>query len=295
MAVRQATHAGSWYSDQADELTSQLESLLAIARPGLVQGMTPKKNLKALIGPHAGYSYSGKTAAFGYVDVDPDAVETVFLLGPSHHVYLEGCALSKASVYRTPVGDITVDVDLCNELAGSGKFKRMSIDVDQDEHSLEMHLPYIRHVMGGKAFKLVPIMVGYLDAKLEKAYGELLAPFFDRPGTIFIISSDFCHWGRRFRFTYWDKCVPIWKSIEDLDKQGMNMIEQKNADGFRAYLSEFGNTICGRFPIQIFLQVVAHSTQSAEVKFVHYAQSSQCMNMSDSSVSYATAVCVVPS
>ena len=42
--------------------------------------------------------------------------------------------------------------------------------------------------MGGKAFKLVPIMVGYLDAKLEKAYGELLAPFFDRPGTIFIIS-----------------------------------------------------------------------------------------------------------
>ena len=87
---------------------------------------------------HAGYSYSGKTAAFGYVDVDPDAVETVFLLGPSHHVYLEGCALSKASVYRTPVGDITVDVDLCNELAGSGKFKRMSIDVDQDEHSLEM-------------------------------------------------------------------------------------------------------------------------------------------------------------
>jgi len=209
-------------------------------------------------------------------------------------VYLRGCALTGADTYETPVGDIKVDVETCDALMRTGKFERMSLSVDEEEHSLEMHLPYIAHVMKGRDFSLVPIMVGAIDSESEKVYGELLSEYFDKPGHLFIVSSDFCHWGRRFRFTYFDnKDGEIWQSIEKLDKAGMSLIEKKSPAEFRDYLNQYENTICGRHPISVFLQTVKYSTscKNNEIKFVHYAQSSKCMMMSDSSVSYASAIC----
>jgi len=69
----------------------------------------------------------------------------IFLLGPSHHWYLGKAALTQCSVYKTPLGDINVDVNMTEELTrtGGGLFQKMPLDVDEAEHSLEMHLPYI--------------------------------------------------------------------------------------------------------------------------------------------------------
>ena len=289
--VRKALHAGSWYTDKSEVLEKQLRTYLESAQPGTLKKVAPGGRLRALIGPHAGYSYSGKTAAYGYVDIDPTQVKKIFLLGPSHHVYLDGCAVSGAKKYETPIGDIEVDNEVCRALERTGHFQRMNLRVDEEEHSLEMHLPYIAHVMKGHEFTLVPIMVGAIDAKSEQLYGKVLSEYFDKPGHLFIISSDFCHWGKRFRFTFFDKSQgQIWNSIETLDKMGMKLIEKKSAQEFRTYLEDYGNTICGRHPISVFLQVVNHS-ETAEIKFVHYEQSSKCHSMSDSSVSYASAIC----
>ena len=74
---------------------------------------------------------------------------------------------------------------------------------DELEHSLEMHLPMIRHIFNGTgddAIKVVPIVVGSLSREKEAEYGQILAPFFERPDTVFLVSSDFCHWG--FDFDY---------------------------------------------------------------------------------------------
>lgn len=68
-------------------------------------------------------------------------------------------------------------------------------------------------------FTVVPIMVGSLSIEAEAMYGEILAPYLADPQNLFVISSDFCHWGQRFRYTYYDKSYgPIYKSIENLDK-----------------------------------------------------------------------------
>lgn len=67
----------------------------------------------------------------------------VFLLGPSHHYYLTGCALSKCDTYETPLGNLKVDTETVAELHKKAKFDKMSVSQDEDEHSLEMHLPYI--------------------------------------------------------------------------------------------------------------------------------------------------------
>eukprot|EP00471_Norrisiella_sphaerica_P004710 CAMPEP_0184487486 /NCGR_PEP_ID=MMETSP0113_2-20130426/10142_1 /TAXON_ID=91329 /ORGANISM="Norrisiella sphaerica, Strain BC52" /LENGTH=299 /DNA_ID=CAMNT_0026869817 /DNA_START=13 /DNA_END=912 /DNA_ORIENTATION=+ len=289
MSSRKASHAGSWYTDNGSRLKAQMEGWLGEVKLTLQDG-----SLRGLIGPHAGFSYSGPTAAHAYKHINPEKVKRIFLLGPSHHFYTDGCELTACKRYETPVGDIKIDEAMVAELMKTGKFKKMSLGVDEDEHSMEMHLPYIAHVMKGKAFTLVPILVGSLSTKSEKMYGELLAPYLQDPANFFVISSDFCHWGSRFRYNWYDKAEgAIWQSIEALDRKGMKLIENLDPKGFASYLKEYRNTICGRHPIGVFLNAIAafKGKEKAEMKFVKYAQSNQVTNKSDSSVSYASAVC----
>lgn len=99
-------------------------------------------------------------------------------------------------------------------------------------------------------------MVGVLSFEREAEFGTLLAKYLGDPQNLFIISSDFCHWGERFRYTHYDEtCGSIHKSIEVLDRQGMELIEQLDPEPFSAYLRKYNNTICGRHPIGVFLQV----------------------------------------
>lgn len=184
-----------------------------------------------------------------------------------------------------------------NELYQTGHFETMSVSADEDEHSIEMHLPYIAKVMEDfrDQFTIVPILVGSLTPEREVHYGRLLAPYLADPQSLFVISSDFCHWGQRFRYTYYDRSVgEIWQSIQKLDKQGMNLIETLNPSAFTEYLKKYGNTICGRHPIGVLLNAVATLQKTSNghrmlLKFLQYAQSSQCYTSSDSSVSYAAA------
>lgn len=68
-------------------------------------------------------------------------------------------------------------------------------------------------------FTIVPILVGSIPPDVEAIYGKLLAPYLADPQNLFVISSDFCHWGKRFSYTYYDEsCGAIHKSIEKLDK-----------------------------------------------------------------------------
>jgi AmmeMemoRadiSam system protein B len=106
-------------------------------------------------------------------------------------------------------------------------------------------MPYIYKIFGSDA-KIIPIIVGHNDEQLTEEYGKIFAPYFNKHNTLFIISSDFCHWGAHFAYQPLQQGLPIWKHIENLDQQAIKLIEQNNIDGFRKYLDETGNTICGR-------------------------------------------------
>lgn len=98
----------------------------------------------------------------------------------------------------------------------------MSLAADEDEHSIEMQLPFIAKVMeskGQNGFKIVPILVGSLSNEKEYLYGQILSKYFLQPGNVFVISSDFCHWGQRFSFQYYNKgWGEIYQSIQKLDE-----------------------------------------------------------------------------
>uniref|UniRef100_A0A0B6ZGM1 Protein MEMO1 n=1 Tax=Arion vulgaris TaxID=1028688 RepID=A0A0B6ZGM1_9EUPU len=292
--IRKASHAGSWYTDSGAELNAQLESWLSKANESL-------KPARAIIAPHAGYYFCGACGAFAYRQVDPTLVKRIFILGPSHHVQMSGCALSGTATYETPLYNLTIDTRVYEELYATGAFDTMSLSTDEAEHSIEMHLPYIAKVMESQKghFTIVPILVGSLQPDKEAKYGQILSPYLRDPENLFVISSDFCHWGKRFSYTYYDKTRgKIWQSIEVLDKMGMDIIENIDPTAFTKYLQTFQNTICGRHPIGVLLNALdyLHRTSNGikmELKFLKYAQSSQCETFHDSSVSYVSAALVL--
>lgn len=287
--IRLPSHAGSWYSDNAKLLDSQLTEWLS--KTANDSSVIPP--IKALIGPHAGFDYSGPTAAWGYRYLSSRKDLKVFLLGPCHHVYLKSCGITSLKVYRTPLGDIDIDQELVSELKSTGFFTETTKRVEEEEHSLEMHLPYIQKLLKGTSFKLVPIMVGNLDAKAEENYGALLAKYFDREDTVFIVSSDFCHWGAGFDFMYYRKeDGEIYQSIEKLDRVGMNLIQEHDFKGYTEYLEKTENTICGRHPIGVLINIILKSAHRDKIKtkFTQYAQSDRVKSKKGTSVSYASAV-----
>ncbi|KAE8226275.1 hypothetical protein CF319_g1109 [Tilletia indica] len=337
MRVRSASHAGSWYTNNGAALNRSLDGWLSavngaeVPEPSSVHvegasagqdggvGM-PVPGCRAVIAPHAGYSYSGPAAAWAYRCIDTTGIKRVFILGPSHHVYLDGCALSTCDEYETPIGSLPLDKPILKELAATGQFSEMDLQTDEDEHSIEMHLPYIRKVFENLDITVVPILVGSISTAKEAHFGGYLAPYLKDPANLFVVSSDFCHWGSRFSYTYYqtpsssatnlssrtqpNPSTPIHASIRALDGEGMLAITHSASSTpsktageaharFAAYLRETKNTVCGRHPIGVLLGALASLEEKeavrSECRFTRYEQSSQCMTVRDSSVSYASA------
>ena len=100
-------------------------------------------------------------------------------------------------------------------------------------------------------------MVGSLSESAHAKYGQLLGPYLLDPANLFVISSDFCHWGDRFGFTHYDHTHKvIADSIEALGRQGMQLIEAQDAAGFTSYLGQCHNIVCGRQPIAVLLRAL---------------------------------------
>jgi AmmeMemoRadiSam system protein B len=286
---RAASHAGTWYSDSPRDLDKQLSEWLEKAGDR-------KGAARAIISPHAGYTYCGATAAYAYKQIVPEKVNRIFILGPSHVVYLNGCALTACSKYRTPLGDLIIDEDVNEELMRTDAFETMDSRNEESEHSIEMQLPFIAKVMehrSPRSFTIVPILVGSLSNSKQASYGKILAKYIENPENLFIISSDFCHWGSRFRFSPHDphSDKSIHEQIAQLDRQGMEAISSLDPAVFNEYLKKTQNTICGRNPICVMLQAAEHfrlsNNHTHELEFLKYSQSNKCRSTSDSSVSYA--------
>lgn len=293
-STRRACKAGSWYEGIPSVLDKQLTDWLKKA------GKPQFSPAKAIISPHAGYQHCGSCAAHAYKELSPE-VSRIFILGPSHHVRLNGIALSPATFYETPLGNLTIDRQIYDELYSTKLFEEMTMQTDENEHSLELQLPYIVKAMSKRKepYTIVPMMVGSIRPDKEAAFGKVLAKYLAAPENAFVISSDFCHWGQGFGYQYYEKSWgKIYQSIERLDKLGMKAIKDLKLDSFTSYLKIYGNTICGRHPIAVLLAAIEFlNNQSLEdsnkpkytIKFLDYLQSSKCHHTYDSSVSYVAA------
>ena len=247
---------------------------------------------------HSGLCYGGPTAAKAFINVNPSIFDRAVILGPSHFEYFQGVGLTSFEKFKTPFGDVDVDTETVNKLLeNSGNFFSFPKSSDVKEHSIEMEMPFLKYIFNDKKLKIVPMVVG--DGNLEKnrKLGKYLYDLYEDPKTLFVISSDFCHWGNDFDFTYYNKKFKtVNESTEDLDRQALNIIGEKNSKKFDDYMKKTGNTICGSNPITIILSLIEeyqknHKDKKITFDTAGYAQSGKIKNIYyDSAVSYAAGV-----
>jgi len=185
-----AAHNG-FYPDDPVALTKQLAELFRKADRAEVDGA-----IAAIIAPHAGYAYSGAVAAAAYKQIQGLAFDTVVVIAPSHRAFFRGAAVYSGGAYRTPLGDVRVDLDFCRRLTAFDPVIALS-DLGHDatgggwEHSLEVHLPFLQIVLG--QFALVPVVMGDQEYQTAKKLGEHLARLATLDRTLIVASSDLAH------------------------------------------------------------------------------------------------------
>ena len=203
MTIRQPAVAGTFYPDSATILDSFITEMLS---------NSPKRELspKVLIVPHAGYIYSGSTAACAYSLLEPmqNSIRNVVLLGPSHRASFEGLALPDCEKFATPLGNIDLDTRTMAKLSAFAQIQTLDAAHSQ-EHSLEVQCPFLQKTLNN--FKLIPIVVG--DAT-PLAVAEVLEFLWGDDDTLIIISSDLSHYHNYEEANYRDNLTV--KAIEQL-------------------------------------------------------------------------------
>uniref|UniRef100_A0A2K5NXG0 Uncharacterized protein n=1 Tax=Cercocebus atys TaxID=9531 RepID=A0A2K5NXG0_CERAT len=242
VVCREVSHAGSWYSASGPQLNAQLEGWLS-------QVQSTKRPARVIIALHAGYTYCGSCATHAYKQVDPSITQRIFILGPSHHVSLSQCALSSVDIYRTFLYHLHIDQKIYRELWKTG--------------IIETHLPYTSKAMEihKNEFTIIPILVGALSESKEQEFRKLFSKYLADPSNFLVVSSDFCHWCQRFRYSYHvESQGETYRSIEYLDKMSTSL---------------WGIIKCyHRAP---------EKWKNMSFSFLNYAQSNQCRNWQDSS------------
>ncbi len=182
--IRQPAVAGLFYPAEKQTLKQDVESYLQQANYG--RDVVPK----ALIVPHAGYVYSGPIAASAYKQLIPvkDKINRVVLLGPSHRVAFHGLAVPKADVFNTPLGNIKIDKEGVRLLE---KLPQViaSDQAHQEEHSLEVQLPFLQEILND--FTLIPVVVGDVG---RHEVAQVIEKFIDDEHTLIVISTDLSHY-----------------------------------------------------------------------------------------------------
>ncbi len=183
MNVRPAAVSGSFYEADAIRLQQHIASLMRDAHHNATY--LPQ----ALIVPHAGYVYSGATAAQAYRAVTPlaDDIERIVLFGPAHRVSLQGMAVPSVDAFSTPLGNVPLDRE---SIARISTLPGVSVsdEAHRLEHSLEVQLPFLQTVF--KEFSLVPIVVGHCDPQVVAAIMDTL---WGGPETLLVVSTDLSH------------------------------------------------------------------------------------------------------
>ena len=237
--IRPATQANRFYEGNPQKLSEEVAHFLSRHQAG-----DTDQDVAALIVPHAGYYYSGHVAAKAFKQLNPERkYKRIFLLGPSHHAWLDGASVdTKADLYATPLGHVAVDKETAQALIEADKVFTYEEDAHAQEHCLEVQLPFLQQQLG-KVPPIVPIIIATNDFGRLKQMATALKPYFNKEN-LFVISSDFSH------YPSYEDAISIdgmtGKAIERGDvRELISTVEANAASG----TSGLATSACGLFAI----------------------------------------------
>ncbi|MCR5240051.1 MAG: AmmeMemoRadiSam system protein B [Prevotella sp.] len=269
--VRPATQANRFYMGDARELSEEVDSFLALHR-----GATIYHHVAAVIVPHAGYYFSGCVAASAYMSVPAgQPYKRIFLLGPSHHEWLDGASVNtEADYYATPLGNVKVDRETTRSISDADSVFSYQPKAHDREHCLEVQLPFLQRRLGDVP-PIVPIIISTNDFNKLKRIAHVLKPYFTEEN-LFVISSDFSHYP-----SYEDACevdALTGKAIETGSVGAFIAALEQNA---RSGKRNLATSACGELAIATLMLMM---DGSYEVKHLMYQNSGDADNHDHSRV-----------
>jgi AmmeMemoRadiSam system protein B/AmmeMemoRadiSam system protein A len=254
--VRRPAVAGAFYTGDPARLAAQVRKFLG---DGGASPAAADAAVRALIVPHAGYEYSGAVAGKAYALLrSPQAqarIRRVVVAAPTHCIPFRGVSLGNYGAFATPLGEMPVDAEACRALAGAHPLISTRADAHSREHALEVQLPFLQTVL--PQAKLVPLVCGELSAADARTLAPLLRKTLWNTETLWVISSDFTHFGASFGYVPFTRDVP--QRLSELDHGAVERICAGDLDGFAEYLERTGATICGAHPISLLLAVIENA------------------------------------
>ncbi|MFP4663760.1 MAG: AmmeMemoRadiSam system protein B [Bacteroidales bacterium] len=185
--TRKSTFAGQFYPDNPNELNRLIEGYFSSAK----EKRAKNKEARAVIAPHAGYIFSGQTAADAVIQLNPDKIKRVFILGSAHHHSFKGVSVFNGDYYETPLGKIKI-AEAAKTLTDEYDFIDYIPLAHNEEHCIEVEVPLLQKHLNNA--EIVPVLIGSYTEKITEQLAEALKPYRDDENTAFVVSSDFSHY-----------------------------------------------------------------------------------------------------
>lgn len=253
--VKEPEFAAMYYPEDPGELSTMIEGFLASVNPP-----APPGEIFALIAAHAGYNYSGQTAAYAYKLVKDKPYQTVIVIGSTHNYGFSGISVYPHGSFRTPLGDIEVDKDFAQKLLDKDENIYFSAGVFKKEHSVEVQLPFLQKVLTG--WKIVPLVTGDCTLATCQKLAQLLKEAIgSRRDVLVVASSDMYH-----GYDY--------EEAENIDSSTLSAL--KNMDGEALYygLREGKFQLCGGWGVVTAL-LLAKELGAEKLEVLQYTNSAQ--------------------
>ncbi|MCD6590122.1 AmmeMemoRadiSam system protein B [Candidatus Woesearchaeota archaeon] len=282
--MRTPVHAGSFYPASPVELEKAIEqAFLHEKGPGVLPGKRSDKLLKGVLVPHAGIIYSGPCAAWSYKALgESKRPDTYIILAPNHYSLKSGIGME---TFETPLGYVRVDQELARTIASKGNIE-INNEIHLQEHAIEVQLPWLQFINkpSMEKVRILPILVSS-DIDLKQVALDIKEAILDLNREVsIVISSDFTHYGRIYRYVPFS--IDPLKQVYEQDGKALSYIENLDVEGFLNFIDETGATICGAYAIALGLMLIS----KARVKIEQYYTSAEITGDKKNFVAYASII-----
>ena len=272
-SIRRSTVAGLFYTKKPEILRNELAEMFNASVRKPIPG-----RILGIIAPHAGYMYSGPTAAAAYAQVVGEKYDSVVVVSPSHHEFFEGVSVFPGDLYETPLGQVRIDASLRAQALAAGRVLRPTETGHRQEHAIEVQLPFLQYALGD--FLLLPLVVGHQTRDACFSLAETLTEVLRDKNALLVASTDLSH--------YYPAAV-----ARRLDTVAAEDIQKFDPMQLMDHLDEGLAEACGGGPA-VSVMLALQRLGATHMEVIAHCNSGDITGETDSVVGYLSAVAWSP-
>lgn len=256
---------GTFYPADPTKLNQWIQSFIQ-QTPNFDAG---GRQIFGLIVPHAGYNYSGRTAATAFKLLQGKSFPRVVVMAPSHHAQSKEVSIPGYAYYQTNLGTIPIDRETVQKLRQGRPWITDNPNLYNREHALEVELPFLQTVLG--KFQLIPIIIGNSDIDLARNLAAALKETLGNDA-LYIASTDLSHYHS-------------YSEAEILDKKTLSLIAAQDPEKLNQAVAAQQAELCGLGPV-LTIMTLFQNVPTGKIQLIYKENSGDVVGQRQSVVGY---------